>query len=55
MKRTKKFKAAQFWVAERMGLIREQRKNKPTKKFDVSFSPDFFELPVVDKSGVSPL
>ncbi|MEH7380107.1 hypothetical protein V7138_06475 [Bacillus sp. JJ1533] len=41
MKRTKKFEAAQLRVAERMLLIREQRRSKPTKKFEVSFSPDF--------------
>lgn len=30
-----------------MLLIREERKSEPTKKFDESFSPDFFEHPFV--------
>ncbi|MEW8987349.1 MAG: hypothetical protein AB2401_10180 [Bacillus sp. (in: firmicutes)] len=44
MKRTEKFEAAKLLVAERMQLIREQRKSEPTKKFDVSFSPDFLNI-----------
>ena len=38
---TEKFEAAKLLVAERMQLIREHTKSEPTKKFEVSFLPDF--------------